>query len=518
MSFKGKFRKIIYKRYDLIVGVFLFLSYRIFFTYLLWHGRFVPPEPDDSYYYLASARHIFDISTFEKFRLLPFSLWLSFLSTLFHSNLELAYKINFYIGPVVMFTAAYYFVSKLESNRVIRLLLLAVLALYSGSGDYHGFFWVVESFYQFALFLVIFAFMINKNHVKLYIIFPVCLFFIFIHPTSAFLSVIFALYPITLSLFSKKDAVKSFYNIISIFICLGISFFLYLAIGKLFPIGNSPQSLHTQFSLIKDFFLGKLNPISLPVIWREYFSIFFNNTITTVAYFAMLIFVIYLKKYKLIAIYLSILIIVLLSTYIPYGARTLGLLWPVTFFIIAYFLVGIWKALQSIESKIKLGYLTIIPLACLFTFVTIFNVISVSTMNTTKNYSWDRTCPLRLQDKNIYFTSQESLNAFLLYGGKEKNLHFLSITEAGDFLKEDNMLVETKNEKLQPRTLSRVEKFLASRLTRRNTSISIKYPVNAWTEAPIESTVLLKDLSLNNMQISKYLDCGHFQVSIVSKL
>lgn len=518
MNLKIELRKILMERYDLIFGIVFFLLYRLFFTWLLWHGRNVPPEPDDSYYYLTSAKHFLNIKTFEEFRLLPFSLWLNFLSLFVHTNLEIAYKINFYIGPVVMFTAVYYFFSKLENSRLIRLLLIMVIALYSGSGNYHGFYWVVESFYQFALFITIFAILVNKNSTKLYLVFPVCLLFIFIHPTSAFLSVTFALYPVTLFLFSKKEALKAFYNLVTILICLGISFFLYVAIGRLFPSSGSPQSFQTQLGLIGDFISGKLQAISFPIIWREYFAIFFNNAITTITYVVMFVFVLYLKKYKLLAIFCSILIVVFLSSFVPYGSRTLGLLWPVTFVIIGYFIVGIWKTLQSSNSQIKLGYLTVIPFVGLFTLATIFNLISISTLNATKNYNWDRSCPLELKDKNIYFTSLEPMNAFSLYGNNESNLHFLSKDEFGNFLSRGNMLAETKNEKLQPSPLSGIESYLASKITRRSTGTSVEYPVNAWTVSPTDLDAVQAALSRNNLHLNKYIDCGHFQVLIINDL
>lgn len=520
MKLKIKFQDIIAKHYDLIFGFIFFVSYRVFFTWLLWHGRTVPPEPDDSYYYLASAKHFLSANTFEEFRLLPFSLWLNFLSLFTHSNLETAYKLNFYIGPVAMFAALYYFVSKLEKNLFIRILLLTVIALYSGSGDYHGFYWVVASFYQLALFLVIFATLISEKNTKPYIIFPACFLFIFVHPTSAFLSIIFVLYPIMLLLFSRAEANRAFRNLIPVLVVLICSEIAYILIGLIFPSAKGFQfeSFQTQTSLIKDFLSGKLNPISFPIIWREYFAIFFNNAVTTITYFVMFALLIYLKKYKLLAIFFSIIIIVFLSSFIPYGSRTLGFLWPMTFFVIGYFLVAIWGILQSINSKIKLGFLTAIPLVCLFAFATIFNTIFVSSLSATKNYNWDRSCPLKLQDKNKYFTSLESMSAFSSYEDNGKNLYFLSQDELNNFLNIGNVLVETKNETQQPLILSGLENFLASKITRRNKITYVQYPANAFTTPTVDSSSISANLSQKSLKISEYLNCGHFQVSVVDKL
>ena len=286
----------------------------------------------------------------------------------------------------------------------------------------------------------------------------------------------------------------------------------------MFPSGNSSESLQTQAGLIKDFLSGKLNPISFPIIWREYFAIFFNNRLITITFFVMFAFVYLLKQYKLLAIFLSILILVILSSFIPYGSRTLGFLWPITFLIIGYFLVGIRKALNAINFRIRLSYLTLIPLLGLFALATILNVISITSQNKAKNYNWDRQCPLKLQSKNTYFTSRESMNAFSLYGNDEKYLHFLEAEKVNDFTNEGNMLVEIKDEKLQPQPLFGIEHIIASKVTRRGTDASVQYPTNAWTVPAAAPEILLDGLSRNNPQTSKYLDCGPFQVSVINKL
>ncbi|GEM_PF-6619704 len=504
--------------FDLVLGAFFFLTYRYYFTWLLWRSRGVPPEPDDSYYYLAHAANFPSAVNFEAFRLLPFSLWINLIKIITGTSLETSYMINFYLGPPLMFLTLAYFLIKVETDKKVRLLLFTLLALYSGSGAYHGFFWVVPSFYQLILFFLMLTFIFSDKKFKLWQILPFSAAFIFVHPTSIFISAIFLIYPLFLYFFKKELSYVAFKNTIPVLTSLLLSFMAYLLIGFRFPHDNSPESFQTIQSLLAGFIKGNINLISLQIIWKEYFSIFFLNPVTIIVYFTMFYFVYRIKQYKIIAVYLSTLLLVLLSTTIPYGSRTLGFLWPITFLVIGYFLVGIWKMLHSISPKFKLGYLTIIPFAVLFTLASIFNVISVSSVNATKNYNWNRSCPLKLQDKNIYFTAQESKNAFSLYEGDEKALHFLSIDKVNDFSKEDNMLVETKNEKLQPSALSGVEDLLASMITRRGGGTNVQYPSNSWTVPPADSGTLLANLNSNDLKISQYLDCGHFQVSIIEKL
>ena len=100
-----RLKNIFKKHYDLILGFLFFISYKFWFTWLLWQDRQVPPEPDDSYFYLASAANVFNPQNFEGFRLLPFSIWMKFLAIFTQGNLESSYKLNFFTGPLLMFLA-----------------------------------------------------------------------------------------------------------------------------------------------------------------------------------------------------------------------------------------------------------------------------------------------------------------------------------------------------------------------------------------------------------------------------
>lgn len=417
-----------------------------------------------------------------------------------------------------MFAAIYYFVHELENSRIIRLLLLVIVGLYSGSGDYHGFYWVVESFYQLAVFFIIFGILIRDQKIKVRWLLPICFLFIFIHPTSAFLSAIFILYPIFLFLLAKTDSTRAFKNSFLLIISLGIPFLVYLILSKAYPSANSPQSIDIQTRLIREFFLGRLSPISFSVIWQNYFAIFFINIGTIVIYFAMFALAYYQRKFKLLAIFFSISVVVLLSSFIPYGSRTLNFLWPTTFFLIAYFLVGIWRVLEKTNSRLKLRYLTMLPVAALFFIVTIFNIISVSAENGAKNYNWYRPCISQAQNFNLYFTSHESMNAFSLYQDSEKNLHFLSIEALNSLSNSENLLIETKNENLKPQPLNGIEEYLTSRITRRSALGNVQYPQNAWTTPAADLESIKEFLDKKNLELESYLDCGHFKTSIIKTL
>src|SRR3972149_10823794 len=333
-------KKIFKKHYDLILGFLIFVSYRYVFNFLLFYKRDVPPEPDDSYFYLANAANALKPDTFESFRLLPFSLWVKFISFFTKLNLESAYELNFYIGPIVMFVALAYFLRRLEANKRIRLFLIFIITLYSGTGSYHGFYWVVPSFYQLALFFVVLSFVISQKIDKFWKIFTASFTFIFIHPTSIFVSMIFLAYPFVYFFIKQKFQLATFFNTAKVIFALAVSYGLYVLIGLNFPHAGSPESFETILKLLTDFISGNLKADSFPVIWSEYFSIFFLNPLTTTIYFLMLFFLYKAKRFEVLSGYICALILVLFSSFLPYGWRALGFLWPLTFLMIGYAIVG----------------------------------------------------------------------------------------------------------------------------------------------------------------------------------
>lgn len=496
--------------FDLVLGATFFLVYRYFFTWLLWYKRSVPPEPDDSYFYLASAHNFLSPSTFEEFRLLPFSIWLNVISFFTNFNLEKAYEINFYIGPLIMFASAYYFLKTLESNRKIRLLLISILALYSGNGAYHGFYWVVPSFYQLALFFVILAILINRKKENFLKIFALSSAFILIHPTSILVTIIFPAFIILTHIFDRSNLKIAFSNFRKIILSIIFAFLVYFLLSKQFPENGSPQSFENNLGLITNLLSGNINPISLPVIWREYFAIFFFSRWSIVAYFSMFYFVSYIKKKTILLIFASILPFTAIGTIIPYGARTLAFLWPTTFIIMAYAIVGLYSWLGNNFSKLK--FLAIIPTVFLFIAATIFNQISAQTINTNKNYTWDKSCPTRLQNQNVFFTSLEASFAFNLYGLSKSNQTFLSDTTSPLFVSEGNFLVKTKDDKNQIENLNQIQKFLISKITRRTPYPSTGSSANLWTQNSVSEANLNMDLQRKSLNLKNAYDCGHFEV------
>ncbi len=512
MAFK-KIIKTLKENKLILSAVIFFVFYKFFFVWMLFNGRNVPPEPDDSYYYLSAANRFPQISSFEDFRLFYFSGFLKFLTQL-TGDPEAALKANFFIGSLLIPFSLVFFLKRIETNKSLAALSLFFLAFYHGSGAYHGFYWVVPSLFQVLLFFIILGFIQSEKKVTFTQIFFPSLLFIFAHPTSLFLSAVFGFYFIIFSALNwkieKQNITKAFY----LFISLGFSFTAYFLMSKLFPVGQTPQSFQSNFGLIIKFFSGQLAPDAFGIIWKEYFAIFSAHPFILLSSLITLVIVFANKNLKLISIYLSCLILVLISSYIPYGARTLALLWPVTFLVIGCATFYIYEFL----ARLKLKYLILIPVLFFTLITTTFNLLATRTVNITKNYSWNRNCAYKLGNQLVLFQSLEAMFAFATYT-YSKDFYFLSSDNLKKYSPQFPYLVKhegklTSNEL----KLSSLEEFLANNITRRKADLNVKYPSNYWTQGAITESEMENYLSSLNLNLIFELDCGAYGIYRVKSI
>lgn len=491
----------------IVAGVIFFIFYKFFFVWMLFNGRKVPPEPDDSYYYLSAANRFPQISSFEDFRLFYFSAYLKSLSQL-TGNLETAFKTSFFIGSSIIPLFLLYFLKKTETNKSLIALALFFLAFYHGSGAYHGFYWVVPSVFQVLLFFVILGIVQSEKKVTLAQIFFPSLLFIFSHPTSLFVSSVFGFYFIIISILNRKIEKQIITKAFYLFVSLFFSFAVYFLLSRFFPVGQTPQSFEFSFDLIRKFFSGQLTPDTFGIIWKEYFAIFSAYPLIIFSLLITLAVVFVNKNLKLISTFLACLVLVLIASYIPYGARTLAFLWPVTFLVIAYATFYLHKFL----ARLRLNYLILIPILFFACATTTFNLLAARTTNGTKNYVWNRNCAYKLENQLVLFQSLEAMFAFSTYT-QSRDFFFLSSDNFKKYFLQFPYLVkhEGKLTSEEPK-LFLFEEFLANNITRRKADLDVKYPINYWTQGAITESEMENYLSSLNLNLAFIQDCGAYGI------
>ncbi|EKD25691.1 MAG: hypothetical protein ACD_79C01538G0001 [uncultured bacterium] len=107
------------------------------------------------------------------------------------------------------------------------------------------------------------------------------------------------------------------------------------------------KNLNTESNKEK---LSKNSFKSLAAIKINYFDWLFPHWVAIIPFSIFLLLLINYKEIKLISLYLSLIIFILLSSLNPYGFRSLSLIWPITYVFYAF---GFWYLIKFINDKAR---------------------------------------------------------------------------------------------------------------------------------------------------------------------
>lgn len=359
----GFFFKQVHQRLQLLVVFFalgIFVMLRFFIIYILWDGRQIPPEPDDSFTYISAAQTIFEQGNIvphtislprtssERVKAIPYSVLLTAVGHVTDVSITTLYHIFFYVGILIIAPLLFIFLRYCTGNDFFAALLLVALSLFSGDGGYHGFFWVVPSFFGLIGFFLLFLFLIAPYRYGWFLIILGVPFTFLVHPFGLYTIPFFVVYAIFYSFFSCHFDWKFWKRIIALVLSFFLVQFLFTQFQKIQHIGIGPvanviEATRTNFQTKKIFhedamsqfnlyYLNKIVPHSsntmiatTPIIATFAHSIFFLLGI-----FAL----IFSKHWKLLSFYIAILLVVIVSMISPFGPRLLLYLWPATYLVI----------------------------------------------------------------------------------------------------------------------------------------------------------------------------------------
>ena len=322
----------------LFFAVFLFLYTQFFSIYFRQYNHDGPIGLGDASYYISRIAYFKEHNIFARPALFdltdtirndsyecvyPYYIFygvvssyiLGKLSVLMNVSAEQMFHLNFYIGIFFIGVVLFLLFKNINKNPLFSGIGFILFAFYSGNGCYHGFFWVVPSFYSLLfLFLNIIVFYYTKNW-KWVAPFTIFL-LLFSHPLSLFC---IALLSFSLFIYGllTKTIFQSFVkiSIILMWFALFMGAYRYLYVNDLiFPLfaeGLNFQSLLSVkgigiFDLINNtpfrhYFLGMFLPLTLLSIYS----------------------CLYQKEYILVSLFFSSFIGVLLFSIIhPYAFRT----------------------------------------------------------------------------------------------------------------------------------------------------------------------------------------------------
>lgn len=415
--------------------------------------RNVPPVPADAYTYLFEVKKIvlsgkiisdFPVSSqANSTRSIFFNLLIFIIHKITGLSLEKSFHFNFYLGVVFLAPALYLFLNNFFSDKKDRerLQFLAVglfsFALFTGEGGYHGFYWIVPSFYSLLFFILLLSQVFSKKNSWRLFAFIFSVLFIFSHPVSFYASLIFPLFLGFYICFKHflfkvelKDIIQQdkelFKRLVFVFlacITVFITSRLVFRINEM-KFGETHGAVKIVSRVIRKEFEGqKIVKIALLIFRRlfAYFKYIFFNPILFLTWVVSLISLFKQKRIKMLSIYFSCLAFFLLSILHPLGYRSLIFLWPVTFLFFGIGLYETFRILRNAKLKIGLALLTF----CFFLWSLVYGLIQPRSLHATWNFSWDRKCADFLikntaEGETILYSDRMGLAAFSTYGLVER--------------------------------------------------------------------------------------------------
>lgn len=408
----------------IILAAAFFILWKFFLIYSLWDDRHIPPGPDDSYIYilhidstlrcdnfLSCQERAFAFDTYGGFDHLSYRIFLGTIGKILGLDATATYHLSFYLGTLLLIPALIFFLLRLDSRaKGLVAFSLFTLALYNGSGSYHGFFWVVPSFFVFLIFLIILGILLDDTIQRWYhwffLLLPLA---IYTHVLGlyflAVLPIFFILYSLLTRTFHKlllKKILFLFGVAIAVYVPVGIYFseFSYgnpygpeviakNIISQKITVINEGQQTGVTTKESKDvhpfFTLDRAHiEAALPgwgKITSDYFRWIFPSFIGYIIFFYCFFFLLSQKYYKLIALYLASFFFVIASATSIHGERSLILIWPLTFLLYAQ--AG-WLTLRLIHENITPDWYRFLLKICII--ITIISAVVITSMY---SYLWN---------------------------------------------------------------------------------------------------------------------------------
>lgn len=184
-----------------ISPLLFFLLVQCYSAFFMWYNHPGPLGLDDAGWYISpitffkenllfflNGQQIPDEPCFNINKLLhPYIFGL--LASISGISAEQMFEYNFYIGMILMGIVLYNLFKKIDDSTQFLATAFLLFAFYAGNGYYHGFFWVVPSFYAILLFLTLIITLFYSHHRYLYSI-PVILLLLLTHSTGLYLALL----------------------------------------------------------------------------------------------------------------------------------------------------------------------------------------------------------------------------------------------------------------------------------------------------------------------------------------
>ncbi|WP_287373938.1 hypothetical protein [Prosthecochloris sp.] len=354
---------------------------------------------------------------------------------------EKMFEYNFYIGITLMGIVLYTLFKKISSSQLFLTTALILFAFYSGNGYYHGFFWIVPSFYAILLFLTLIITLFYSRYRSLYSL-PIIFLLLLTHSTGIYLAFLALTAFFIHEIFIRKsvDSLKGF-------ALLSLSGIVLFALGEyLYSIDAIRSSFTSTFYAYSNT-AGFTDPQSalqaiLDTVKRYRFTKYFYGIFTP-----LLIYSLYQciknKKYILLVLFaLALVGLIILSPFTQHSYRFFYPLEILTWLILAY---GITSLIESLfqDHKIEANKLIMAGQWLLAGFSLLFLYDAIH-LKADRDYSF-----------KFYHLKYFDKEEFQLFLKNHPNQHAIVFTDLPDYYKSiegirSNKKIEVVREQQKP--------------------------------------------------------------------
>ncbi len=398
----------------IIAALFFFIAWKFFLVHTLWNDRLIPPVPDDSYIYvlhldstihcvnfLSCSDRAISLSSYAGFDHLMYRLSVGIPARMLGLDPVQAYHFGFYLGTLLLSVAILFFVSALNpgSQRLIAFSIF-ILSLYNGAGSFHGFYWVVPSFFSLIAFLVTLSTILTeRKHWMLWLTFSVP-FGIFSHTLGLYLLAVLPLFVALYSVLERKYSPLLIKKVIFILFIAGVTYipvaFYYSQVSYGNPYGPE-RIMENTFDLTTGTgFTERLrewtkSPVNVELstlfpgwekINQDYLRWIFPSWIGYIVFIVCIGVLFQAKQHSLLSIYFSALLFSMAASISIHAERSLILLWPMTYLLYGQAAWFAWKLLQRLTSPKWFQ----ISARSLILFMTLFSIL----LSIAYSYLWNR--------------------------------------------------------------------------------------------------------------------------------
>lgn len=445
----------------IIAATIFFIIWKFFLIGIMWDGRSIPPEPDDSYEYIAHIAAVSEcrdglfcpytgvsLNNHSGFTYLSYGLVFGLIAKLFGMSAEQIFHITFYIGTVLLAAILPFYLSAFTSNRSLIAFSILFLTFYHGTGESHGFFWVVPSFFTLAILFIIYKFLVlEKPSLLSYAsIALLSIVYTFTHPISLYLVFFFPLY-LTIFFFLSKQydvrLVKITIFVVAIVLASSFAQSQYLKhISQVNYYGLGYSLLQTkqlvgelthvdsltyqpEYSVIDTAGLTLFSS-RLATLKATYFRYIIPHWIAIIPLLIALTILSLKRELRLLSFYLAAFIFFIGATMLhQFGFRSAILLWPATYILYAF---AAWYIMEFLLhhriSFVRIpGIVFVTGTIVLFLIINaILSIVFNSNLNARNNYVFDQSFADHLS-KIMRPDDRVSLNGSLIRTTKGAQLY-----------------------------------------------------------------------------------------------